>query len=117
MIRILAPLAILAAPAVAIAQDAAPQMSLEQRMLARCAAAIAITAEGQANGNTEALAYPDMTERGREFFVRAGARLMDELQLDRDGVSALLSREAQALWDDGTIQKVMPVCVPLLPSD
>ena len=105
----LASLALLAAPAQEL-----PQLSLEQRMLARCSAAFSIVAAGQDNANAEALRYPDVRTSGREFFVRAGARLMDETGMDREQLSALLSAEAQQLWDDDTLDEVMPACLALL---
>ncbi|MGB3166698.1 MAG: hypothetical protein WBA68_07990 [Alteraurantiacibacter sp.] len=118
MIRYLAPLALLAIPSPAAAQDdAPPELTLEQRMLARCGAAFALVAEGQANGNAEALAYSPMAKRGREFFVQAGARLMDEAGLTREELSAVLSAEAQALWDEDALDAVMPACLPLLPRE
>ena len=86
-------------------------------MLARCGAAFALVAEGQANGNAEALAYPPLAERGREFFVQAGARLMDEAGLTREELSSVLSAEAQALWDEDALDAVMPACLPLLPRE
>lgn len=113
MIRNLLPLAMLSVPAAA--QDASPQLSLEQRMLLRCSAAFAIVAEGQANGNAQALQYPPMADRGREFFVRASARVMDEAGLDRAAVSAALATEARDISEDGTLEQVMPPCLALLP--
>ncbi len=91
-----------------------PELSLEQRTSLRCAAAFAIVAEGQANGNAEALAWPAVGERGKEFFVRASAQVMDQAGLNRDQISAALSAEAQKLWDEGNIDDVMPGCLLLL---
>ena len=73
-----------------------------------------MVAEGQSNGNAEALAYPQLADTGREFFVRAAAQVMDETGIDRDGISRLLSAEAQALWDQGTLEQIMPPCLTLL---
>ena len=116
MLKALIPFAVLLAPTVAQAQEAAelPALSLEQRTSLRCAAAFAIVSNGQANGNETALKYPPMQERGREFFVRASARLMDELGLDRAQIQQLVSKEAQELWDSGAIEDVMPACLSLL---
>lgn len=94
-----------------------PQLSLDHRMLVRCSAAFAIVAMGQENGNAEAMRYPDLSQRGREFFVRASARVMDEAGLDREQIEAALSAEAQDLWDNGTLADVMPVCLSLLPAE
>lgn len=91
-----------------------PELSLEQRTSLRCAAAFAIVADGQANGNPAAQAWPALGERGKEFFVRASAQVMDQAGLDRGQISAILSAEAQKLWDEGTIDDVMPGCLLLL---
>ena len=88
--------ALLAAPAAAQDASASP-MSLEQQMLLRCSAAFAIVADEQQRGLAPARAYPPLGERGKEFFVRAAARLMDELQLSREEVQARLLAEAEAL--------------------
>ena len=112
----LLPLALLTAAPTAMAQETppAPQLNAEQSATLRCAAAFAIVSHGQANGDETALEYPPLAERGREFFVRAGARLMDELGLDREGIQALVSAEAQRLWDEDAIAEVMPACMMLL---
>lgn len=108
----------LTAPAPALAQQAQlPQVSLEHRMLLRCSAAFALVAFAQASGNETGARYPDMTQSGREFFVRASAQVMDEAGLDRMQIEALLNAEAQALWDEGSIDDVMPVCLPMLPPE
>ena len=114
--RMFAPLALLAVIPAAMAQDTAPEPKLnaEQSATLRCAAAFAIVSHGQQLGNEQALEYPELGERGREFFVRAGARLMDELGLDRQGIQALVSAEAQQLWDEDAIGDVMPACLMLL---
>ena len=98
MTRIIAILAagLLALPATA--QDAPAQsVSLEQAMLLRCSAAFAIVADEQQRGLASARAYPPLAERGREYFVRAGARLMDELGLSREQLQARLQAEVRAI--------------------
>ncbi|WP_271078792.1 hypothetical protein [Aurantiacibacter sp. MUD61] len=114
MLSIIAPLAIAVSPLTATAQDNLPELSLEHRMLARCSAAFALVAEGQSNGNAAALRYPDIRESGSEFFVQAGARLMDEAGLSREQLTVLFSSEAQDLWDNDTLDDVMPACLALL---
>lgn len=91
-----------------------PELSLQQRTSLRCAAAFALVAEGQANGNEAAKAYPAMGQRGKEFFVRASAQVMEETGLSRAQIGALLSQEAQSLWDNDTLTDVMPGCLLLL---
>lgn len=96
--RRLALAALLALSAVpAPAQEAPPQLSLEQQTLLRCSAAFAIVASEQARGVESALGYPPLGERGREYFVRASARLMDDLSLTREQVAALLKAEVERL--------------------
>jgi hypothetical protein len=108
-------LAMQSAAAPAPKPPAAPALSLEQQSGLRCAAAFALVAQAQAAGDAEALAYPALGERGREFFVRTAARLIDETGLDRDGVSRLLSAEAVRLVrEDGALEQTMPACLILL---
>jgi len=115
MIRPLFALALLAVPAAGFAQ--APQLTLEHRMLLRCSAAFAITANRQASGDAEALTYPALAARGREFFVRASARVMDEAGLDRTAVAQALEAEARDLVANSALAQVMPVCLSLLPPE
>ena len=102
--------ALLAASAPAAASD----LSQESKALLRCSAAFAMVSHGQTNGNEEALKWPLLEGRGREFFVRQLARLMDETGLDRDGISQLASAEAQRLRDNREVNKVMPACLVML---
>lgn len=95
------------------AQDA-PSLTIEQRTGLRCAAAFAITAKAQARGDAEAQSLPPLGTRGREFFVRFSAQLMDDTGMTRDAVAALLTAEAQALGETGAVKQVMPACLMLL---
>ncbi len=113
MLEILLPLAMVqSVPASGPAVD--PPLDLEQQAAVRCSAAFAVVGHGQQSGNAEALAYPLVNERGREFFVRTAARLMDERGLTRDQVAMLMREEAQTLWDDDAVEAVMPGCLLLL---
>lgn len=116
MKSLLAPLALLVLSPAAVAQEpsAAPQLTAQQSATLRCSAAFAIIAQGQVNGNAAALAYPPMKERGREFFVRSAARLMDEHTLDRGAIQDLVARQAQDLADEGAVEEVMPACLMML---
>lgn len=108
-------LALQTAPAPAPTQAQAPALSLEQQSGLRCAAAFALVAQAQSAGNAEALEYPALGERGREFFVRTAARLIDETALDRDGVARLLAQEASRLaQEEGALDRAMPPCLMLL---
>lgn len=86
--------ALLAVPATA--QDA-PPLTLEHRMMLRCSAAFAIVAGEQQRGVVTAQAYPPLAQRGREYFARTGAQLMDELKLTREQVEASMREEAGAV--------------------
>jgi len=94
IVALLLPAALLAVPAVA---QQPPAYTLEHRMLVRCSAAFAIVAADQRRGVASALAYPALGERGREYFVRASVRLMDDLMLTREQVEASLRAEVEGL--------------------
>ncbi|MCB2066843.1 MAG: hypothetical protein KDE15_09420 [Erythrobacter sp.] len=118
MIRTLLAMALAASPVATLAQDAAaPPLNLEQRMLLRCSAAFALVAGGQERGEAQALRWPAMGERGREFFVRAAAQVMDQAHLDRDQLAAALQAEADDITASGTLDQVMPPCLALLPEE
>ena len=86
-------IALLAVPA--SAQQ--PPLTLEQKTLLRCSAAFAIIANEQQRGVASALAYPRLADRGKEYFVRSSARLVDELQVSREQVGVMLRAEVEAL--------------------
>lgn len=77
-----------------------PQLTLDERTLLRCSAAFAIIASEQARGVERALAWPPLAERGKEYFVRAGAKLMEAHQLDDADVTALYRAEVNRLQDE-----------------
>jgi hypothetical protein len=106
--------ALLAAALTLQAAPAAPTIAQDQRALLRCAAAFAIVSDGQAKGRAEANRWPVLGTRGREFFVRALAQLMDQTGLDRDAVSRLASSEAQSLRERGEVDRIMPSCLTML---
>lgn len=95
-------------------QQSAPRLSLEQQTALRCSAAFALVASGQDIGNEASLAYPPLNERGKEFFVRTMAGLMDDTGMTREQLVDYVAAEAQALWDEGTIDQTMPGCLLLL---
>lgn len=105
--------AALAMPAAAQVTPA-PRLSLEHRMMLRCSAAFALVAYRQESNDPSVAQYPPLRERGSEYFVRASAQVMEEAGLDREGVSAALRTEAQALLRDQTLAAVMPVCLTAL---
>ncbi|KRA80648.1 hypothetical protein [Altererythrobacter sp. Root672] len=89
-------LGLLAAPAAA-QQPQRPTMTLEQQMMVRCSAVFAVVAGDQARGVPSARAYPPIAQRGKEFFVRSNARLMDDLNLTREQVQDLMNTEAKTI--------------------
>jgi len=111
--------ALLAVPAAA---QEPPPFTLEHRMLLRCSAAFAIVAGEQQREVASARAYPPLAERGREYFVRASVRLMDELQLTREQVEASLRVAVEGLQKASTeasdpalyVDSVMQPCLSAL---
>lgn len=94
------------------------RLTLEQRMLVRCSAAFALVANRQQAGEEWALAYPaGLDERGREFFVRAVARVADETGAQPQDLVPLLRAQAEQLLDPELLQGVMPACLSLLPPE
>jgi len=104
---------VLAAQGAAPSAPAAP-MSIAQQSALRCSVAIAMAAEQQRAGQASGKDWPDLTIRGREFFVRSLAKLMDEAQLTRPMLSAHAQREAALLEEPGRLADVMPACLLLL---
>lgn len=116
-------LAALAVPA--LAQDAPPpepvpapwaepELDLEQTMAMRCSIAFALVADMQVAGEEAGLAYPAIEERGREYFVRTMARLMDETGLDRDRLRVVLDREVAEVRAGSMVEEIMPACMVAL---
>ena len=104
----------LTAPAAAQQARPAPQLTNEQRTLLHCAATFALVSGRQHAKDPQALAFPDITERGREYFIEAMAQLMDEAGLDRDAVKSLVAQEAAGLQDAAVLYKQMPACLASL---
>ena len=65
-------------------------------------------------GEPWALAYPPLGERGREFFVRSGAAVMDEAAIDSAALAQILAAEAQDIVASEQIPSLMPICLDLL---
>ena len=109
-----APLPLLSQPAPAL-----PTLNLEQETAVRCGAAFAIVASEQARGSVVAAKWPALGDRGREFFVRTGARLMDETGATRPQVQAMFARAATTLRADPAalpvkLESLRTPCVGLL---
>lgn len=91
--------AVLAVPAAA---QEPPRFTIEHRMLLRCSAVFAVVAGEQQRGVASAAAYPALGERGREYFARTGARLMDDLKLSREQTEASMRSEAEAIQKEAS---------------
>lgn len=115
MLRNLPALALILAP-LAVQAQATP-LSLEHRMLLRCAATAAMVAHGQETGNAAMASYPDMRERGREFFIRASVQVMDEAGVSRELVEQELRSEARNIVREDTVHQMVPICLPLIPQE
>ena len=118
MLNRLAALALLfAAPL--LAQDvpaSLPPLTIAQQTSLRCSAAFAMVAAGQAKGEADTLSYPSLAKRGREYFVRVAARVMDETGATREQLQALMLGEATAIRAEGpkSLSALMPPCLMLL---
>jgi hypothetical protein len=114
-----------ALPAAAQAPAALPKLNLAQETSLRCSAAFGLIAYDQKRGAPGANDFPPLGERGREFFVRTTARLMDETGASRDTVQALLKVRVNEL-QSGAIAAANPAefvgrtvraCLPLLDAE
>lgn len=91
-----------------------PQLSQEHTAMLRCSAAFALVSYGQANGDEAAKAWPAIDPRGREFFVRSLAKIIDDTGMTRDQVSQLAEAQAQRLLDADLLDSVMLGCLLML---
>jgi hypothetical protein len=104
----------LAAPSLAQQSAPAPQLTDDERVLLHCSATFALVANRQKAKDPQALAFPDVTERGREYFVRAMVQLMDQAGLDEAAIRSLATAEASRLLEPTTLYKQMPACLASL---
>jgi len=74
-----------------------PKLDAAQSEALTCSALFAIVASDQARGIDGAFAYPPLKVRGREYFVRFGAKTMDATGASRDAVKLLLETEVARL--------------------
>ncbi len=104
----------LAAQEAAAAPDL-PDLTMEQQTALRCGVAFAVVAQAQKAGDPSVAQYPSVGERGREFFVRTTASLMEQTGAGREAIGMLVIREVKALTDDpAAVEAVMPACMMLL---
>lgn len=115
---LLAALALVAAPLAAqrpVPPGHAPApLTADQQTLLHCSALFAVVSGRQHAGDKAALAFPDVTAKGREYFVRALVELMDEAHLDHDAITALVQAEAAKLQESPDPLAGMPACLASL---
>ena len=93
-------------------ESESPKLGFEQQTALRCSAAFALVAAAQQNGDMSE--FPQLGQRGREFFVQSAARIMDETGMDRAGLAAAVKKHANDLADPADLRAVMPGCLLLL---
>ncbi|MFA6031514.1 MAG: hypothetical protein WC889_01255 [Myxococcota bacterium] len=108
-------------PALLLAQTPVPDtggtpvpLDIQQQTALRCSMAIAMAAQQQRAGTPADPSWPDLRERGREFFVRSLAQLMEDTGLTREGLVAQARPEVEALRQAGQLAQVVPACLLLL---
>ena len=92
---------------------ASPALTMQQQTALRCSVAMALAAEQQRAGEGDA-AWPDLSDRGREFFVRSLARLMDETGMSRETLMKAAAPQLADLRKGQRVQQVMPACLLML---
>lgn len=106
------------------AEAPAPDLSRltdDHRAMLQCAAVFAVVASEQEASADPSLAYPPLAWRGKEYFVLASTRVMDEAGLSREAVRDLLTADVAALQQqaqgsdpDAVIAAAMKPCLPRL---
>ncbi len=91
-----------------------PSLTEENRAVIRCSAAFALIAARQDDGDPDAQQWPALTERGREFFVRSLAGIMDQHSLDRRQIASLVRAESLRMHDTDQPNQLMPACLLML---
>ena len=94
------------------AQGPARPLSMQQQAALKCSAAFALGATAQGRGQGKG--WPVLAARGREYFVRTSAAIMDATGRTRDEVSAALAAQARQLARPGELEAAMPPCLVLL---
>lgn len=90
------------------AAPALPQLTALQQGALTCSATFALDASRPGADEEQAV-------RGREFFVRTLARIMDETGAGREAIVALVGTEAQRLAaEPERLASVLPACRSLL---
>ncbi|TMM45871.1 hypothetical protein [Qipengyuania marisflavi] len=101
------------APPPAVTMAPAP-LPIQQQTALRCSVAIAMAAERQRMGNGADPSWPDLRERGREFFVQSLAKLMDETGMTREGLALQAGPVVAELQQPGKLAEIIPACLMML---
>lgn len=108
MLNFLAVLTLATAPA------AEPVLTAPQADALRCGVVFALGARLQAESSPLAAGWPALGTRGKEYFVRVTARLMDDTGANRETLVAMAMRHVAALNAPAATAAAMPGCLPLL---
>jgi len=94
------------------------QLPIEQAAAPRCAVVFALVSRWQKADDPRGEDYADIEqEGGREFFVQAMARLMEQRELSREALMTLVSNEVETLGQPGGEERVaamMPACALMM---
>lgn len=107
-------LTVLAAFTLAAAPAAEPALTPPQAEALRCGVVFALGAKLQADKAPVAARWPALGTRGKEYFVRVTARLIDDTGASRETLAAMAMRQVPALGDPAAVAAAMPGCLPLL---
>ena len=107
MLTILAAVTLAAAPA-------EPVLTPPQAAALRCGVVFALGAKLQEDRSLLAAGWPPLRTRGKEYFVRVTAKLMDDTKASRETLAAMAMRQVPALGDPRATAAAMPGCLPLL---
>lgn len=91
-----------------------PALSAPQAAALRCGVVFAMGAKMQAEGKPAAAGWPPLGTKGREYFVRTAARIMEETGADRAAIQALAAAQLASLKDDAAVAGAVPGCLVLL---
>lgn len=91
-----------------------PVLTAPQAAALRCGIVFALGAKLQEGNSPLAAGWPPLATRGKEYFVRVTARLMDDTGASRETISAMAMHQVPALSDPAATAGAMPGCLPLL---
>ena len=113
MLSILAALSLVSAQS---APAATPVLTPPQAEALRCGVVFALVTRMQREGKGAGAApgWPPLGTRGKEYFVRVTARLMEDTGATRDTISAIAAQEVPALQAEGVLDAARPACLSLL---